>query len=388
MLSPSRISASRLRCSRQSSVGDARDANVEQRPAVDRQHLMRHARRARLRAAASASAARRGAVVGIRDDERRHLGENALRAVRCDHGAQHRMPSDRRAPRRGERADVEARKAELDVDVAGDVAEGDEALTSQPVGLLHRRERERQVRGRRIGDAAPCRSSRRGERTQRAREIAEHGRVEDGAQRQVAAESRADLRDQARREQRVAAEMEEMIGQLRRGRGRGAPRPARTGESLQASSGATYPAARPVPAGAGSARRSSFRLGSAAARRGPQRRPVSCSSCLAGGRGGGRPSPRQRSACARFRPAPLAAPSRASDRSHDRLRRRETRVHQVLATLGYGDAIGHEVLGIQRVLRGAGYASEIFVETADPRLEDADARLPRHGRRDRRPTTC
>lgn len=45
-------------------------------------------------------------------------------------------------------------------------------------------------------------------------------------------------------------------------------------------------------------------------------------------------------------------------------------VHQVLATLGYGDAIGHEVLGIQRVLRSAGYDSEIFVETADPRLED------------------
>ena len=46
------------------------------------------------------------------------------------------------------------------------------------------------------------------------------------------------------------------------------------------------------------------------------------------------------------------------------------RVHQVLATLGYGDAIGHEVLGIQRVLRRAGYTSEIYVETADPRLED------------------
>jgi glycosyltransferase involved in cell wall biosynthesis len=45
------------------------------------------------------------------------------------------------------------------------------------------------------------------------------------------------------------------------------------------------------------------------------------------------------------------------------------RIHQVLATLGYGDAIGHEVLGIQRVLRGAGYDSEIFVETADERLE-------------------
>jgi len=46
------------------------------------------------------------------------------------------------------------------------------------------------------------------------------------------------------------------------------------------------------------------------------------------------------------------------------------RVHQVLATLGYGDAIGHEVLGVQRVLQSAGYESEIFVETADRRLED------------------
>src|SRR5437868_10003766 len=44
-------------------------------------------------------------------------------------------------------------------------------------------------------------------------------------------------------------------------------------------------------------------------------------------------------------------------------------IHQVLATLGYGDAIGHEVLGIQRVLRAAGYQSEIFVEAADHRLE-------------------
>jgi glycosyltransferase involved in cell wall biosynthesis len=44
-------------------------------------------------------------------------------------------------------------------------------------------------------------------------------------------------------------------------------------------------------------------------------------------------------------------------------------VHQVLATLGYGDAIGHEVLGIQRALRAAGYPSEIFVETSDRRLE-------------------
>jgi glycosyltransferase involved in cell wall biosynthesis len=42
-----------------------------------------------------------------------------------------------------------------------------------------------------------------------------------------------------------------------------------------------------------------------------------------------------------------------------------TAVHQVLAKLADGDAIGHEVLGIQRVLQRAGYESEIFVEVAD-----------------------
>ena len=45
-------------------------------------------------------------------------------------------------------------------------------------------------------------------------------------------------------------------------------------------------------------------------------------------------------------------------------------IHQVLATLGYGDAIGNEVLGIQRVLRRAGHESEIFVQTAEWRVED------------------
>lgn len=47
-----------------------------------------------------------------------------------------------------------------------------------------------------------------------------------------------------------------------------------------------------------------------------------------------------------------------------------TAVHQVLATLGYGDAIGNEALGIRRVLRDAGFESRIYVETVDPRLED------------------
>ena len=49
---------------------------------------------------------------------------------------------------------------------------------------------------------------------------------------------------------------------------------------------------------------------------------------------------------------------------------RPVQVHQVLATLGYGDAIGNETLGIQRVLREAGYESRIYVQTAEPRVED------------------
>jgi L-malate glycosyltransferase len=52
------------------------------------------------------------------------------------------------------------------------------------------------------------------------------------------------------------------------------------------------------------------------------------------------------------------------------------RVHQVLATLGYGDAIGHEVLGIQRVLRGPG---------TSPR---SSSRPPIPGSRTSRPTTA
>jgi glycosyltransferase involved in cell wall biosynthesis len=48
-------------------------------------------------------------------------------------------------------------------------------------------------------------------------------------------------------------------------------------------------------------------------------------------------------------------------------------VHQILATLGDGDAIGHEVRGFTRALRSAGFESEIFVETAHPRVEHLTA---------------
>jgi glycosyltransferase involved in cell wall biosynthesis len=43
-------------------------------------------------------------------------------------------------------------------------------------------------------------------------------------------------------------------------------------------------------------------------------------------------------------------------------------VHQLLAALSYGDAIGNEALAIRRLLRSAGFASEIFAESVHPRM--------------------
>ena len=51
--------------------------------------------------------------------------------------------------------------------------------------------------------------------------------------------------------------------------------------------------------------------------------------------------------CRRPRTSLAARARQGRGQAHER----RLRVHQVLATLGYGDAIGHEVLGIQRVLR-------------------------------------
>jgi glycosyltransferase involved in cell wall biosynthesis len=49
------------------------------------------------------------------------------------------------------------------------------------------------------------------------------------------------------------------------------------------------------------------------------------------------------------------------------------KVHQLLAALSYGDAIGNEALAIQRHLRAAGHESDIFAELVHPRM----ARLAR-----------
>jgi len=44
------------------------------------------------------------------------------------------------------------------------------------------------------------------------------------------------------------------------------------------------------------------------------------------------------------------------------------RIHQLLAALSYGDAIGNEALAIQRQLRAAGHESDIFAELVHPRV--------------------
>jgi glycosyltransferase involved in cell wall biosynthesis len=45
-------------------------------------------------------------------------------------------------------------------------------------------------------------------------------------------------------------------------------------------------------------------------------------------------------------------------------------IHQLVPTLGYGDAIGNSVLTLQRWLRSWGHESEIFAEEAHPRVKD------------------
>jgi glycosyltransferase involved in cell wall biosynthesis len=44
------------------------------------------------------------------------------------------------------------------------------------------------------------------------------------------------------------------------------------------------------------------------------------------------------------------------------------KVHQVLAALSYGDAIGNEALAIQKALRAAGHESEVVAELVHPRV--------------------
>ena len=64
------------------------------------------------------------------------------------------------------------------------------------------------------------------------------------------------------------------------------------------------------------------------------------------------------------------------------------RVHQLLAALSYGDAIGNEALAIQRHLRAAGYESDIFAEGVHPRMAHLARPLWEYGNVSSPETVC
>jgi L-malate glycosyltransferase len=63
-------------------------------------------------------------------------------------------------------------------------------------------------------------------------------------------------------------------------------------------------------------------------------------------------------------------------------------VHQVLAALSYGDAIGNEALAIQRHLRSAGFESHIFAERVHPRMASLARPLWEYREVSSRDTVC
>jgi L-malate glycosyltransferase len=67
---------------------------------------------------------------------------------------------------------------------------------------------------------------------------------------------------------------------------------------------------------------------------------------------------------------------------------RPRRVHQLLAALSYGDAIGNEALAIQEHLRRAGFESEIFAENVEPRMVDSYQPLWRYQQVSSPDTVC
>jgi L-malate glycosyltransferase len=63
-------------------------------------------------------------------------------------------------------------------------------------------------------------------------------------------------------------------------------------------------------------------------------------------------------------------------------------VHQLLAALSYGDAIGNEALAIQKQLRAAGFDSDIFAERVHPRMASLARPLWEYGAVSGRDTVC
>lgn len=92
-----------------------------------------------------------GVVAQIVDGEAGARGAVALQAVLVEDGPQHPVPQHECAQGGVEAVRVDLVAVEFDVEVRGDAAEGLSVLASDPVGVLHRGEREglRRLVGRR-----------------------------------------------------------------------------------------------------------------------------------------------------------------------------------------------------------------------------------------------
>ncbi len=128
---------------------------------------------------------RLAASVDERDLERRDGLQDALRAVACDHCAQHRVARDRVPPACREASHVELGHPELAIHVTRDISQGHELLPSKPVRLLHRREREWLVSVYEVRLKCGFVGVRWRKCRQGTGEVTENGILEDSAERQL-----------------------------------------------------------------------------------------------------------------------------------------------------------------------------------------------------------
>ena len=87
----------------------------------------------------------------FRDGEGRHLGQDALPSVLHDDAAQHVVMPDQPVPAGLPAGKVQILRFQLEIDVAGDIAEHEGACPAHPVGLLHVHEREGLMTGGAVG---------------------------------------------------------------------------------------------------------------------------------------------------------------------------------------------------------------------------------------------
>ena len=160
----------------------------------------------------------RGGQILHRDPVRRQAGEDLLGAVGQDDGAQHVMTVDQPLPGALESLQVDGLPFELQVAMRGDVPEIESAGTADPVGLLDRSQRERQVAFLRLwlegwepGLRLSVPLTPQALRGNPRRERRQGGRLEQGAQAELDSQIALDLEQQACGDQGMPAQGEEIV---------------------------------------------------------------------------------------------------------------------------------------------------------------------------------